>query len=228
LLRSWRQGAARHNAFLEDVAGLAVAYLSLYQADPDPTWYQHAVRLVDEMRSHYTDPQGGFFDTRDDQEAIITRPKEVQDNATPSGNALAVHALLELSSFTGNGELRDLAESALGSLQQALARYPTAFGYWLSTFDMAVGPVLEIALLGEPSSAGLQAMQQEIFSGYLPRSVVAASSFPPPPGSPPLLNERALLDGQPTAYVCTGFVCQRPVNSPVELRQQLDAESAPG
>jgi len=221
LLRSWRSGSARHNAFLEDVAGLAVAYLTLYQSDPDPTWYQRAVQLVDEMRSHYSDPQVGFFDTRDDQEAILTRPKDYQDNAIPSGNALAAHALIELSTFTGSGELRDLAESSLGSLQQAFSRYPTAFGYWLNALDLAVGPVKEAAILGDLNHPAMQVLRTALWETYRPRVVAAIAPFPPPEGSPPLLQNRTLINGEPTVYICQGFACLLPVNKPAEMVEQL-------
>jgi len=222
LLRSWRSGSARHHAFLEDIAGLAVAYLSLYQSDPDPVWYQHAVHLVDEMRSHYTDPQVGFFDTRDDQEAVLTRPKDYQDNAIPSGNALAAHALIELSSFNGDGQLRDLAEASLGSLQQAFSRYPSAFGYWLNALDLAVGPVKEAALLGDLDHPGMQALRTALWGTYRPRVVSAVAPFPPPDGSPPLLLDRPLRNGLPTVYICQNFACLLPVTTPDAMVEQLE------
>jgi uncharacterized protein YyaL (SSP411 family) len=116
----------------------------------------------------------------------------------------------------------------LGSLQQAFSRYPTAFGHWLNALDMAVGPLIEIAVLGDVSDPAYKALRVETFARYLPRCVVAASSYPPPPGSPPLLAGRPLVGGQPAAYVCTGFVCQRPVTTPEDLRQQLETQPAPG
>jgi uncharacterized protein YyaL (SSP411 family) len=99
LLRSWRDGKAKHNAYLEDYAALILALLSLYQSDLDAKWYSTALKLADEMVQHFSDPKGGFFDTRDDHESLLVRPKDIQDNATPSGSALAVTALLELSAY---------------------------------------------------------------------------------------------------------------------------------
>ncbi len=108
LLRSWRDGQAKHNAYLEDYAGLTLALLALYQSDPNPEWYATALKLADEMVAHYSDPNGGFFDTRDDHETLLLRPKDIQDNATPSGNALAVNALLELAAYGDRNEWRGL------------------------------------------------------------------------------------------------------------------------
>jgi len=222
LKRSWRDGQARHEAFLEDYASLILGLLALYQSDPDPYWFRSATQLVEEMLAHYRDPENGFFDTRDDQNHLFTRPKDIQDNATPSGSALAVMALLQLSAYTGNGEWRDIAEHMLGTIQPHAARYPTAFSMWLCALDLAVGPIQEIAILGDPDHDTAQAMVKAVWSEYRPKSLVAISDFPPAPNSPPLLFDRPLLDNQPTTYVCQNFVCQRPVNNPRDLLLQLD------
>jgi uncharacterized protein YyaL (SSP411 family) len=126
LLRSWREGRAKHNAYLEDYASLILGLLALYQTDPDVRWFSAAEKLTSDMIAHFHDPAGGFFDTRDDHEQLITRPKDLQDNATPSGNSLAVTALLKMSAFTGLGDWRDLAESNLSIVQDFVVRYPTA------------------------------------------------------------------------------------------------------
>ncbi len=221
LFRSWREGVARHAAYLEDYAGLALALLSLYQANPNPCWYQGALGLVQEMLSHFSDPIGGFFDTRDDHETLLYRPKEMQDNATPSGNALAVLALLQLAAYEGRSDWRLQAEKMLSSNLGMLKRYPSAFAQWLQAAGFALGPVNEVAILGDPADIATKDLLQAIWRGYHPRMVLAASNYPPPAGSPGLLNERPLLNGKPTAYVCREFVCQQPVNTPEEMLVQL-------
>jgi uncharacterized protein len=221
LLRSWRKGQAKHHAYLEDYAALILGLLELYQSDPNPRWFQTAQSLAEEMLKHYRDIQGGFFDTCDDAEELVARPKDIQDNATPSGNSLAALALLELSAYTGRGDYRDLAESMLGSIQAIAAKHPTAFAQWLSAIDFALGPVDEVAILGEAGDARLQEMINSLWSAYRPRLVAAISSYPPPEGSPPLLADRPLLDHTATAYVCQGFVCQRPVNAREAFLEQL-------
>jgi len=92
LLRSWRNGSARHYAYLENYGGLIIGFISLYQSDPDVRWFNTAVMLGNELMHHFLDPDDEFFDTRDDQDTLIIRPKNFQDNATPSGNSMAVMA----------------------------------------------------------------------------------------------------------------------------------------
>ena len=140
LLRSWRSGQAQHPAYLEDYAALILALLALYQASPQSRWFSSAVHLANEMLAHFSDPLGGFFDTADNHPSLLIRPKEIQDNATPSGNALAISALLHLAAYTEKADWRTLAEESLGAMQETMLRYPTAFSCWLSTLDFAVGP----------------------------------------------------------------------------------------
>jgi len=221
LRRSWRDGQARHNAYLEDYAGLILALLALYQSDPNREWYTTALIFADEMVTHFSDPNGGFFDTRDDHEALLVRPKDLQDNATPSGNSLAALALLQLATYGDRTKWRGTAEDMLASAQNALLRYPTAFAQWLSAADFAIGPTREVAILGDLEAAETRALVRTLWKGYRPRQVAAISAFPPGPGSPALLLDRPLLQNEPTAYVCQGFVCLQPVNSPAEMELQL-------
>ena len=226
LLRSWRDGQAKHNAYLEDYAGLTLALLALYQSDPNPEWYATALKLADEMVAHYSDPNGGFFDTRDDHETLLLRPKDIQDNATPSGNALAVNALLELAAYGDRNEWRGLAEDMLSSIYDAAWRYPTAFAKWLCAADFAVGPTREVAIIGNLDDPKTQELLKGLWKSYRPRQVTAISAYPPEPGSPALLKDRPTLNDQPTAYVCQGFVCLQPVNLPEEMEVQLESSPA--
>jgi uncharacterized protein YyaL (SSP411 family) len=220
LLRSWREGQARHNAYLEDYAALILALLSLYQADPNPRWFQTATQLADDMLAHFTDPSGGFFDTRDDHEALITRPKDLQDNATPCGNSMAALALLQLAAYTGESRYRDPAETSIGLVQKSAERYPTAFANWLCASDFALGPVQEVVIVGEMASAEGQRLRNALWGAYRPR-MVAALVAEGAPGGPPLTANRPALRGRPTAYVCYNFACQQPTTSAEIFGQQL-------
>jgi len=227
LLRSWRQGQARHDAYLEDYAGLILGLLALYQSDPDPYWFNSAQQLANDMIAHYRDPKGGFFDTRDDGDQLFIRPKDLQDNATPSGNSQAALALLQLSHYTGNGEWRDLAEGALSAIQRVAVRYPTGFSNWLCAFSFSLTPIQETAILGDAQDPRMQALVEELWSQFRPYCLAAISSYPPAPNSPALVQDRSLLHNQPTAYVCQNFVCKLPVNSPNLLSGQLHQEAIP-
>ncbi|HJW90624.1 MAG TPA: thioredoxin domain-containing protein [Anaerolineales bacterium] len=222
LLRSWRAGQALHNAFLEDYATLILALIALYQSHPEPRWFENARRLGKEMLIHFRDPAGGFFDTRQDHETLIARPKDIQDNATPSGNSLAATALLLLSAYTGSGEWRDFAEEMFADVLNLAISYPIAFSNWLYAMDAVIYPISEVAILGDLSDPRSLELKQALWSQYRPNVVAALASFPPPAGVPELLLDRPLLYGSPTAYICQNFVCQRPVTSVAEFLSQLN------
>lgn len=221
LLRSWRNGTAGHNAYLEDYAALILGLLALYQSDANLQWYLAATDLANAMVKHFADPAGGFFDTRDDHEDLILRPKDVQDNATPSGNALAACALLQLAAYEGRSDWRKLAEDMLSAIQSAMTGYPLVFAQWLQATDFAIGPTYEVAIVGDPDHPRSQILREQLWAAYRPRLVAAVSSFPPPTGSPALLADRQLISEQPTAYVCQNFTCLQPTSEPEVFANQL-------
>jgi len=221
LRRSWRDGKATGEVFLEDYAALILGLLELYQTDFDNRWFASALELGNEMIERFNDPDGGFFDTPADGEKLVMRPKDLQDNATPSGNALACEVLLKLAAFTDNGSYRDLAEQSLKTIAEAAVRYPAAFARWLSAADFALGTVKQIAVLGEAQDKNFQELIQVLRSEYRPNIIVAASAYPSEKDAPTLLAERPLVKGKPTAYVCKGFICNQPVNTAKALSQLL-------
>ena len=135
LMRSWRAGKAQHMAYLEDYASLILALLSLYQSDPNLVWFTAAEKLAREMIAGFQDPGGGFFDTHRDNPNLIIRPKDLQDNATPSGNALAALALLQLHAYTEDALWKDLAGTCLDLTRSTASRYPTAVAQWRIALD---------------------------------------------------------------------------------------------
>ena len=221
LMRSWRAKQANHNAYLEDYAALILALLSLYQSDPNPRWFTQAVALTKDMVTHFRHPSTGFYDTRDDHEDLIFKPKVTQDNAMPSGNSLAAMALLQISSFNGEAEWKQIAHEALEDIGSIAQTYPTSFGYGLSAIDFALGPVFEVALIGDLNSSNFKSLQKELWRSYHPRLIAAQSKYPPGNDVPELLLHRPLVNHQPTAYVCQNFTCKLPVNSVEELRSLL-------
>jgi uncharacterized protein YyaL (SSP411 family) len=221
LHRSWRDGQVKHNAYLEDYASLTLGLLDLYQSDFNPEWFETASKLASEMVEHFRDSKGGFFDTRDDHEELLIRPMDLQDNATPSGNAMACDALLKLAAFTGEGEYRDLAEKSLDLIVDVATRYPTSFGRWLSAADFALGSVKQVAALYESDGEALRELLQVVQTGYRPNFIIAASTVPPPSNAPALLKDRPLKNGEATVYICEGFVCKNPVTSVTELEKLL-------
>ncbi len=219
LLRSWKAGnKATLNAYLEDYAYLADGLLVLYQATFDEQWFTWAQNLAETMLTHFQDSEhGGFFDTSDDHEMLIHRPKDLQDNAVPSANSMAAHVLLKLSLFTGNMAYWEVAETAVSTLQNAFTQYPNAFAHWLGAAVFMIGNPQEVAIIGEPNAAETKTLIDTIFAQFRPNLVVAVGDN----SSIPLLKERKQLNGKATAYVCQRFVCQQPVNSPEALAEQL-------
>ncbi|MFO7583474.1 MAG: hypothetical protein R6W69_01995, partial [Anaerolineales bacterium] len=203
--------------------------LDLYETDFDNRWFAAAQELTDEMMERFSDPEGGFFDTpADDARAdghppLLYRPKELQDNATPSGNALAVEALLRLSALTERAETRTKAEDSFRLVAESAVRYPTAFARWLGAADFALATVKQVAVVGAPAQAETKALLAEVRAGWRPNLVSASSLLPLPKDAPPLLHNRPMRDDKPTAYVCQGFVCKSPVTTPDELKKLLES-----
>jgi uncharacterized protein len=220
LRRIWRAGRTGHHVFLEDYSALILGLLDLYQAAFDNRWFVEARRLADEMIDRFADPEGGFFDTPRESEVLLIRPKDLQDNATPSGNSLACEALIRLAALTGEGRYRDLGERCLNIGLVHAADFPTAFGQWLCAADLALSGERQLAIL-YPAGSDASEFLQIANSTFRPNLTLAASTFPPALDAPPLLQDRPLLRGLPTAYLCDGLVCKQPTADPAELRAQL-------
>jgi uncharacterized protein YyaL (SSP411 family) len=225
LSRSWKDGRAIGRGVLEDHTHLADGLLALYEATFDERWFTTARALMDRVLGRFADPAGGFFDTADDHERLVTRPKDVQDNAVPSGNAVAAEVLLRLHAWTGESIYRSAAERAIRIVVPYLTRYATGFARWLSAIDLSLAIVREIAIVGDPEDEATVALLNEARRGYRPNQVIALAADPGA-SSIPLLADRIAIDNRPTASVCRAFVCDLPTTDPATLRRQL--EGPPG
>ncbi|MFL5679679.1 MAG: thioredoxin domain-containing protein [Chloroflexota bacterium] len=219
LKRSWKDGRATGDGVLEDYANLADGLLALYDATFDERWFTAARELGDVILARFADPAGGFFDTADDHERLVTRPKDVQDNAVPAGNSMATHVLLRLAALTGEGSYRTAAERAIALVTRFAAQYPTGFANWLSAIDFALAPVVELAIVGDPADALVARLLAPARAGYRPNQVVAVGG--PETSAVPLLGGRFAIGGRPTAYVCRNFACRQPVTEPEALDAML-------
>jgi hypothetical protein len=221
-LRSWKDGQARHAGTLEDQACMAEGLLALYDATGDERWFSAARAALDAALAHYLDPAGGFHDTADDAEALVARPRSLEDQAVPSGGAMATTALLRLHALTGESRYAEAAEAALQMLGAVPGSHPAAFAQWLIALDWLVGPVDEVAIVGDPDDAATRCLRVVArgaigsSGSWRPRQVVALG--PDPRASlVPLLQGRFSLRGLPTAFVCRGFACRQPVTEPEAL-----------
>ena len=222
LLRTWKDGRAKLLGYLEDYACYVDALISLYEATFDARWVQEARRIADVMLDQFTDEErGGFFDTGKDHEQLVSRPKDVFDNATPSGNSVAAEALLRLALLSGEQRYGEAAESVLRLLGVLAAQHPSAFGRLLCALDFYLGKPKEIAIIGALDASDTRALARTVFERFLPNKVVAAAAPGATPPDIPLLADRPSRDGKATAYVCENYTCQAPVTTPQELAAQL-------
>src|SRR5437868_6104760 len=218
LLRTWKAGVAKFNAYLEDYAFLIEGLVTLYETTGEFRWLEEARTLTERMIEEFWDGEDGdFFFTGKSHENLIVRSKDYFDNATRSGNSVAAGVLLRLTILTGEENYRNLAATVIREIGDAARRYPSAFGYALSAVDFLLSTPKEIAIVGTNPS-DIQPLLQETWRRYLPNKVVAAGF-----GNEniPLLESRPLQNGLPTAYVCEHYTCKQPVNDVSALANQL-------
>ena len=227
LLRSWQDGRAHLLAYAEDHAALLEALLTLAEVD-DVTWLSEAQRVADDLVRWFADEEGGgFFTTGSDADALIVRPKDVEDNATPSENSLAAHGLLRLAALTGNEDARARSERWIATIAPVMGEHPTAFAYLLRALGRLVHDPTEIAVVGVTTDPGRAALVDELRTRLLPWSVRVVAEPGTNEGLTPLLADRGTVGGLATAYVCERFVCGLPVTDAAALAAQLDALTTP-
>ncbi len=217
LLRSWRDGATSGPGFCDDYAAMATGLFALYQATGEVEWYLEGERLTRELLRLFPDAEGGFFATGTDAERLITRPKNLMDNPTPSDNALAAEALITLAAYTGDMSLTEAAEGVYRAAGRLLDHYPSAAGHLVSVLAVTGSGVREVAIVGPDGSR--EPLERVLWETFRPDCVLAAA----PVGAGPI----ALLEGRTggeqgaLAHVCERFVCDLPVATPSELRALL-------
>ena len=222
LRRSWKDGRGVGSGVLDDYTHLAEGLLALYETTFEERWFTTARALMDRVLDRFEDPDGGFFDTANDHERLITRPKDPQDNAVPSGGAMAATVLLRLAAWTGEGRYRDAAERAIGTVAGFATRFPTGFARWLGAMSFAAADVVEVAVVGAPGDPATRELLAPVWRQWRPAQVLALAAPDAVASSAvPLLRDRIALDGRPTAYVCRGFVCDLPVTDPDALTESL-------
>ena len=237
LLRTWKDGSegggATLNAYLDDYADLAEGLLQLYQTSFDERWFVAARELADAMLEHFADGAGGFFATSDDHETLLRRPRSEEDNALPSGGAMATLVLVQLAAYTGDDRYVAAAEAALQLMAENAATMPLGFAQWLVALDLYLAPPLEVAIVGEhlgASSAtveraepGERSLLAVVRSAFRPHVIVAASRAAPEATEVPLLKERRPVDGRPAAYVCRHFACAAPITDREDLARHFSS-----
>ncbi len=240
LQRTWKDGVAKQNAFLEDYACLSDALVTLYEATFELRWLAEAKKLAEEMlRLFWSEPDGVFFDTASDHDGLFVRPRDIFDNATPSGSSTAANVLLRLAVFTGDRKYEDRALETMKTVRDFAGQAPAGFANWLCALDFHLARRQEVVIIGPPADPATRELVATARKDYAPNRVLAGADGPvaglsksaltvpsrlPAPAdgvASPLLEGRGLVNGNPAAYVCENYVCQLPVTEPEALEAQL-------
>ena len=215
LLRTWKDGEAKLNGYLEDHAYMVEALISLYEATFEPRWFAAARAIADFTIEHFGDEEsGGFFETADYHERLLARRKDLEDNPIPSANASAAYGLLRLAALTGEHDYERRAVGVFRLLHKIAFQHPQAFPHLLQAMDFHFAPVKEVALVGP----GSEPLERTVRSRFRPHLVLAGGEA----DGVPLLEGREPVDGRAAAYVCENFACRRPVTEPAELEELLE------
>jgi uncharacterized protein YyaL (SSP411 family) len=225
VLRSYKDGRARIAGYLEDHAALGLAALSLYELTFDEGWLDRARELgASCVTWFWDDATGAFYDTASDHETLITRPRDITDNAMPSGTSLAVELLVRLAEYFHDADARRRATYVVETLAPSIQRYPLAFGHLLASADMLVNGAVELAIVGEVGADDFVSLERAAAEQYVP-SLVLAGGAPRSDEKVALLTAREARDGKATAYVCRGYSCEEPAMSAGMLAEQLSVAS---
>ncbi len=219
--RSHKDGESRIPGFLEDYAAVALGALSLYELTFDREWLDRAAVLADEILARFWDePTQALYDTASNGERLVTRPRDVTDNAIPSGTSLAIELLLRLGDILADGRYAARASYLLETIAEPMAQYPTAFGHALGAADMAARGAIEVAIAGDLTDPAFRTLARTVSERYVPSLVLAA-------GRGDAARGIALLEGRErtvaTAYVCRAYACDAPTEDPELLVAQLEA-----
>jgi uncharacterized protein len=222
--RSYKDGRARFNGYLEDYAMVADGLVGLYEATFETRWLVEADALMDAVSELFWDGERrAFYDTPTDHEELVTRPRDVYDNATPSGTSVATEVLLRLALLLDRADYRQRAEDVLEGLAGGMEKVPGGFGRLLCALDFSTSEPREVAVVGDPEAPDTGALLKTVYSDYLPNRVVAGRGpdDDEAAGLIPLLAQRPAREGRATAYVCVQYACQTPTTDPEELSRQL-------
>ncbi|HEX9426347.1 MAG TPA: thioredoxin domain-containing protein [Candidatus Polarisedimenticolia bacterium] len=222
LLHSYKDGDARHAAYLTDYAGMVAALLDLYEATYDAAWVAEARSLAASMLDLFSDErEPGLFLTARDHERLIARTRESNDGATPAGVSIAALALQRLAGLTGDETMRRKAEEILRLYRDQVERFPAAFGTMLCAIDQHLTGPREVVLAARAADPALRPFAQVLREVPLPQAVTALADPDHPAPELALLAGKGLVDGRPAAYVCERGACKAPVTTAEALKSLL-------
>jgi uncharacterized protein YyaL (SSP411 family) len=179
--------------------------------------------MVDQF---WDESHGCFYDVGSQHEPLIVRPRNIYDNALPSGSAAAAYVLINLARLTDNSEYERIAAISIRSVQESISKYPSGFGHWLCALDFYLSKPTEIAVVGKHEDPATKSLMNVIKQRYLPNKVLACRipNHTAYVANVPLLKDSHMIDNTPTAYVCEDNVCQTPVTDPDALATLLEKD----
>ncbi|MCC6791729.1 MAG: thioredoxin domain-containing protein [Thermomicrobiales bacterium] len=224
LLRTYKDGVAKIDGFLEDYANVTDGLISLYEATFERRWLDEAIALAETMIAEFADPEGrGFYDTAASAERLVSRPRDLHDGATPAGNSVAASVLARLAVFTGRNDFEEKAVEVLRLLARPMAEQPIGFGRYLATLETYLGTHREIAVVGKRDDPAVADLAAVVYGRFEPNAILGYVD-PDDAGSIdglPFLEYRPMQKGMATAYLCEHFSCMPPVHDAAALEDLL-------
>ena len=225
LLHRYRDGHAAIDANANDYAFFILGLLELFKATFEPEYLKKAMDFQERMIEHFWDEDsGGFFLTADTSEELPSRPKELYDGAMPSANSVAFANMFALSRLTGDAKWEEKAKDMIGTFAEAVKRQTSAFSYFLTGLEFALGKGAEVVIAGEANSPEVERMLSAARENFMPNSVVilkTSKNAEKLSELAPFTGPLTPVEGKATAYVCTGFACKKPTSDPEELSKAM-------
>lgn len=222
-MRSWSRGKSNNPGTLADYAGLILAMRAVYEIDFSPSIFTKLREIFKMMRSKFDGDGYFYYDTHVDLSDLLLRPRNLQDSAVPSGNALAAHAHWLMAQYDHDPDHEAQFVTMVKKVYSQARDYPFSFGYWLEMADLMQQTAQQIALVSNGSVETIEPFLKIYRKKYRPDSVIAASygGMEQSNKLPLLLDNRDVINDLPTAYVCQGHTCQQPTNETNWFQQQL-------
>jgi len=226
LLRTYRNGVGKLNAYAEDYAFFINSLIDLYEATFDLKWLKEAIRLNEVFIKEFWDKEnGGFFYTGESHESLIVRAKPSNDGAVPSANSVSAMNLLKLAKLTDDSSLNEKAETIFRLFLEQIEQAPFGFPQMFCALDFYLGDVKEIVVIGERAKSETEDALNIIYNRYIPnRVLVFCDPSKVPEGiekALPLLECRIKPDDKIQIYICENYVCKSPISDVNILKKSL-------
>jgi hypothetical protein len=222
LCHSYKDGRGTGQSYLQDYAFVCDGLIRLYEASFDEHWLSIAINLADNIDERYwNEGTRSFYDTDKNEQGLLIRPRNMYDNALPSGSSAAAMVLLYLSRLADNSRYEYIALLAMGQALPLIAQYALGFGHWLCAIDFYISEPKEVVLAGALDDAAARSFANIIAGCYLPNVIQARVDHQKAFLDIPLLKDRAMIDDRPTVYICEKYTCKAPVTNSSELESSL-------